>query len=964
MTDYPLGVSSNGVSFGPFRMSAQERLLENNGESVRIGGRAFDILVVLVESAGSVVGKKELLSRVWTDFTVDEGSLRFHIAELRKALGDGVSGARYITNVRGRGYCFVALIMNQTIATSPPIGMPAPAFRHNDLPPLLTRMVGRDQEIRTISSKLEACRFVTIVGPGGIGKTTVALAIAHNLRDTFDKSIHFLDLAQLNDPHLVSIAFASTFGLSVQSEDPLPGLVNFLRDQKCLIILDSCEHLIDAVAALAELLFPKVRDLYFLATSREPLQVEGEQVHRLHPLESPVEAVNLSAEDAMQFPAVQLFVERASANSGNFQLTDRDAPSVADICRKLDGIPLAIELTASRVEAFGIDGTATLLNDNIRLLWRGRRTALTRHRTLTAVLDWSYNLLTDIECLILGRLSIFKGNFTLEAIQFVASSDGITHEQILDTVVDLVAKSLISVVSMEKVLRYRLLDTTRTYAATKLLESGEANLIAARHAAYYAVYLNKSKELLDEDLHGEWLGVDAEHIGNARSALEWSFSASGEPKLAIALAVASAPLFLRMSLLIECYRWTERAIKILDVSTSGTDQELELAVSLGQSLMFTRGGRLALDALKRGLAVAEKLDSSYQKIRLLDSMRVFHVRTGSFQEALLIAQRSKEIVKDIADPVAAATSDWMLTNSYHLVGSQALAREHCRLAISGITTSSRLNIVHFGYDLRIASLCNYSRILCLQGEVAEALQVASQAIYDAQSISHSFTLCTALIWAIPVFLWSREWTRAHQNIEILSSHSKKYALGPYNAVALGFRGELLMKCDQPDEGLSLSRQALDYLWVKPYQNFSSIFATNLSEGLSNTGRFDEALTVIDHAIAEEEARGGTFYTPEILRMKGHILSTMPDAHLDEAEKWLDRSLDVSRRQSALSWELCTTISLAQLELKRDRITAARGLLELICDRFKDGEQFDLVKAKAILDDLKRGIPSKGGKRKR
>jgi predicted ATPase len=570
-----------------------------------------------------------------------------------------------------------------------------------------------------------------------------------------------------------------------------------------------------------------------------------------------------------------------------------------------------------------------------------------------------------VECLILRRLSVFIGSFTLEAAQCIAALNEISREQTLDTIVDLIAKSLILVVQIGKMPRYRLLDTTRAYAGTKLAESGEINVIAARHASYYCDYLNKSSSSFDETSNSEWLGLYAEHIGNVRSALEWSFSSSGESKLATTLAMASAPLFLRMSLLTECHRWTERAINLLDESTSGTSQELELTASLGQSLMFTRGGKVALDALERGLVLAEKLDSPYQKVRLMDSVRVFHVRSGNFREASLIARRSEQIVTGINDPITAATSDWMLTNSCHLIGEQAVARTHCRRAMANLAPPSRLNLAHFGYDLRIAALCNYARILCLQGEVAAALAEASQAIYEAQEIGHPFTLCIALIWIVPVYLWSGDWSRARENIDILTSQSKKYALGPYNAAALGFKGELLIKCDQPDAGIQLSRESLDYLRLKPYQNLGAVVATNLSEGLLKTARFDEALAVIDHAIEDEEAMGGTFYTPETLRMKGHILSTIPDADLYEAEKWLNRALDVSRRQSTLGWELRIVTNLAQLKLKRGNIAAARDLLASICGRFKIGtENIDFVRAKLILDDLNRLKLIKGNKKRR
>ena len=370
--------ASDGLSFGPFNLVASERLLTKDGVPVDLGARALDILIALISTPNEVVSKKDLMSRVWPDVTVEEGSLRFHMASLRKALGDGKDGARYITTLAGRGYCFVAPVSQ---ASRPRDEVPAASanFPYANLPHRLGRMVGRSDDVQKLSAQLRASRLVTIVGPGGVGKTTVAVAVAHQLADAFAGSVLFADLGMLSDPKLATTAISSMMGLSVQSDDATPGLIAFLKGKRILLILDTCEHLVDAIAGLAASLMEAAPQVHILATSREALRIEGEHIYRLDALACPPDDAELTAEAVRQFPATQLFLERAAASGAHLNISDVDAPIVANICRKLDGVPLAIELAARRAESYGIQQTAALLDQHLTLLWQ--RLA---HRAATA----------------------------------------------------------------------------------------------------------------------------------------------------------------------------------------------------------------------------------------------------------------------------------------------------------------------------------------------------------------------------------------------------------------------------------------------------------------------------------------------------------------------------------------------------------------------------------------------------
>ncbi|MGA7124257.1 MAG: winged helix-turn-helix domain-containing protein, partial [Polyangiaceae bacterium] len=510
------------VSFGPFRLVATQQLLLDGDKPVAIGARALDILTALVERAGEVVSKDELIHRAWPTVFVEEGSLRTQMGIIRKALRDGEAGARYIVTVPGRGYRFVSPVSRSagpTRSTANASGS-RPAAQ---MPIRLTPVIGREENIDEIKNRLSRQRFTTVVGPGGIGKTTVALAVAEQQSCSYEHGICFIDLASLIDPLTLPGTLASKLGLSIASPDVIPELADHLRDKQLLLVLDSCEKFVEAAAVMAEKLLKEAPALHILATSREPLRAEGEAIYRLSPLSTPDTSDRLSAKEAITFSAIALFVDRAS-NVDAFTLVEENAPVVADICRQLDGIALAIELAAARVSTLGVMGIAAHLKDRLRLLTRGRRTALPRHQTLEAALDWSYDLLSERERATLRRLAIFPGNFSLEGARAVGADGDDDSDEALDVVDELVSKSLVSAAAGGGTeLAYRLLDTTRAYASKKLVESDEAERIAQRHARYCLNFL-KYDTGMETSQTRSFLTRAAPLIDDLRAALNWAFS--------------------------------------------------------------------------------------------------------------------------------------------------------------------------------------------------------------------------------------------------------------------------------------------------------------------------------------------------------------------------------------------------------------------------------------------------------
>src|SRR5260221_4134615 len=467
------------LQFGPFELSSRERVLRRDGVGLPLGGRALDILIYLAERPGEVIAKQELMDHVWPDVTVEEGSIRVHVAAIRKALGDGQFGNRCIASIKGRGYSFVGNVVSRGG------GMESgnAKFRQQGRLPLRPiMMIGREMVVSEVSDKLREERFVTLLGPGGIGKTTIAMAVGRAVAEEFGGKVHFVDLESLTDPRHVAGAVATSLGLALKSNDPSLELVDLVRSQKLLIILDSCEHVIEAVALVAEQLYQETEQIHLLTTSRELLKVEGEHCCRILPLDVPPDGSEQTAHAVLRYPAVQLFVQRAAARAGSVVLTDEEAPFVAEMCRKLDGMPLAIELAAGQVAVLGIENTVARLE----LLKLIHRTAVPRHRTLKATLDWSYDLLSDAERIVLRRIAPFFGHFTLEGARYVAGDLGVGAGEIFEAIAGLVEKSLIATRIDETQVQYRLLDTTRAYALEKLDEHGEVDVGLRRHEGYVA----------------------------------------------------------------------------------------------------------------------------------------------------------------------------------------------------------------------------------------------------------------------------------------------------------------------------------------------------------------------------------------------------------------------------------------------------------------------------------------------
>ena len=537
------GWAPRSFAFGPFVLVPERQSLREGESSVRIGGRALDLLTALVERPGEVISKRQLMARAWPDVVVDEGNLKVNMAALRRALGDESTGAQYIATVTGRGYRFVAPVHANGVPAAAN-AVPAPEARRHNLPVRTTHIVGRADAIDGILRDLTVARLVSVVGPGGIGKTTVALAAAAEAGGLFQHGVWQVDLARLkrSDELLNGMvaAIAAATGLPGNAAGSMASLCEALRHREMLLVLDGCEHLIEAAAACANQLLHAASGVRVLATSREPLMVNGERVRRLAGLGGPLPSSALTAKEALDCPAVQLFVARATDGVDSFRLGDADAREVVALCRSLDGLPLAIELAATRVETFGVSGLRSQLEDRLLLLLTGRRAGPARHRTLAATIDWSFDLLSVREVALLCAVSAFVGPFDSADAAHMADLPVAEAE---DTLVQLTAKSLMANAIGPHGISYRLLQTVRIYCLERLRADGQLRAARLRHAERVCDALREASALRSPQPPAAWSANSDRLIDELQSALAWASRPDGDASLRTRLAQCGAMLW-------------------------------------------------------------------------------------------------------------------------------------------------------------------------------------------------------------------------------------------------------------------------------------------------------------------------------------------------------------------------------------------------------------------------------------
>lgn len=937
-------------SFGPFILVPERQSLMRAQAPVRLGSRALAILAALVERPGELVSKAELVSRAWPDTFVEESNLKVNVAALRRALGDVPDDAEYIATVSGRGYRFVSPV-RVSWPEDFPITAKAHGARTHNLPISATRLVGRSDAVNAILCAFEVTRLLTIVGPGGIGKTRLALAVAEQLTAAYDHGVWLVDLATVNDAIMVPTSIAAAMGLRVHSANIEAAIAAFAGDRELMLILDNCEHVIEAVASCAETLLTAAPRVRILATSREPLRIPGEQVYRLPPLETPPKGCELSAARALTFPAVELFVERAGKSFGEFELNDGNAPAVAEICRRLDGLALAIELAAPRLDAFSTGEFLDLLADQSHL--SGRRSGHRRHHTLAATLDWSYGLLVEPERVLLRRLSVFAGAFSLESACAVAVDKGHARSECTHGVANLVAKSLISTERGELGTHYRLLDTTRRYALQKLDESGEGDRLRQRHAEHLLALAERAEAEWKIRPTAQWLAEYGCKVDDIRSALSWAFSENRSVSIGVALTVAAIPFWEHLSLMEECRIRVEGALSSSLANFRDTRDDMKLHLALGTTLLHTRGPLPEVKAAwTTALGCAEALNDIEYELRCQWGLCDYFTWTGDHRSTLTMADRIRKLATDRGDLAARDNVERQTGTALRYLGELAEARRYLeRMIARYVPPVARSDIARFQLDPRSAARGTLANVIWLQGQPDKAVIMAQRQLEEARAAQHALALCNAIIHTTcPIALLTGDLAAAERMLVGIEAHVAEHAMTIWSAMGRCLRGEWLLQSGDAS-GLILLRGALHELDAVDFRMRRPFYIGVYAAGLGDYGDVVAGLTAIEEAVALSVSTGEIWCMPELLRIKADLLRKESAKPMTEAGEALYlQALELARRQGALSWELRTATALAEHWLQWGQGAKAGGLLAPIYRRFREGfATRDLLRARSLLD---------------
>lgn len=918
--------------FGPFLFHPARRVLLSAGEPVRLGSRALDILAVLVERAGEIVGKDQLMRSVWPSAVVEEGALRVHMTALRKALGEGQSGARFITNVPMRGYCLVVPVQRSAARAEGQAAMQEHAAHElSALPAPLTRVIGRGDAIAAVCAAVADKRLVTLVGPGGMGKTTVALAAAERCAAS------------------MPMACASSISVPWPTAAWCPARWPPRWAFRCAPRTRRATWWPGWPAAgcwwcwtTASTWWPRPRPssrpcwrapamcaCWPPAASR---CARGEWVQRLASLKLPPSDAPLDYAQALAFPAFELFVERAAASLDGLTFGDGDVAAISSVCRRLDGMPLAIELVAAQVGFFGLAGLLAKLDDHLSLPTLGLRTALPRHQTLRATLEWSYRLLSEAEQRVLRRLSVFRERFGLQAAEQVAQD---ADESVAHAVMGLVNKSLVVADALEDSVHYRLLETTRSYARELLQRDADHAEIGRRHCLVCLHAAATAASELDTMLPQRWRDRHGRKVDDVRAALAWAFGAQGDAHLGARLAAGSPELWFGLWLVQEYQARLALALERLPPQDAGSPLEMQLALEFAQSTVALRGGAPeALQAVERSLEIARSEGRPGDELRALWVRYGTRLLRGEYALALDDTEAYGRVARTSNDPQLAYIEHRMQAVCLHFLGEQTTAQAHAEQSLNPAAEAVRYTRGNgYQFEHRPASLTHLARILWLRGQPDEAMRVAQEAVEAAKAVDHALSLAYALAFgACPVALWCGNEVAASAYVEELDECSREHGLvfwqswPPIYRAAMEMRASGRMPFDPESAGLQVGQ--LDIL-------------ATLHPGLVGP-------TVARRA-AEKQI---PWCLPEVQRAQTlHLLDAGAITRAAAASA-LNESVALAQAQGALAWELRSRSTLLARGLCEDSAHGQQALAALLARLRGGADTADVQQARALLRPLR------------
>ncbi len=902
---------------------------------MKLGGRAFELLHLLVRRGGEVVSKEDLTAAAWPGVFVHESNLKVNLYSLRRSLGDTQKLPIYIATIAGRGYRFISQVILD-VADDGDFLVPLEQPPSSTLPPL-GDVVGRDREVDHLVELLLADHsHITVVGAAGVGKTTVAISASWLFGEKRSSDVCFVDLSKIEDPSMLPSVLAAALGLRGELGDPLTAVADFLRQRPLLLLLDNCEHVLSAVSIFASKLRTKASRCKLMVTSREPVRVPSEHVYVLNNLAVPDEAASLTMEQILSFPAVELFAHRAAEWTG-YQLSDDDSETVAKICRALDGLPLALELAAANLEQATPADVLTMLDEFLDFrIGNARPDVPDRHETLLAAIDWSFSLLSKTEATVFCMASVFADSFELEDGLAVAASLGLTALDVIAALGTLVGKSLITAQVNGAGLRYRLLDSTRRYGARRLREQKLDTRCRQAHAERVLRILEQSGAEWGWRDRAEWSQSYLTRLADLRSALLWAFGEDGNSRLGIELTAATLPLWFESSLVAEARIRVETALTVAKTTECGPLPKAKLSLARGWSMMFARPyteemGHTWLSAFE----YAREAESIEYQLQALVGLAYHSMDTGSISRAIVWLEEFRALANTHHyhefDPECESALAWARGHAGEMVQSienlEKLANAHVR-ANNGPRKAGLLAD-------RTAGITGHIPFFAwITGRVDYAAVLASETLGEAEREGYLMSQSNVLAQAVcPVSYFRGDLPALENSVAKLRSILEMENIGVWVPVQ-GFFAAALNDMQGDDSADVRMRDAIDDFADSRFVLRLPGLIGILAEVYIRKGKFDLASDALDRAEGYEKRQGELWCRPELKRLRARLYDHIGAA--DQSERLYMMAIEEARNSRARSHELRAASGLAEHLNREGRFADASALLLPVLEGFTEG----------------------------
>ena len=920
------------TAVGRFVLSLERRELLLDGQPVPLGSRAFDILEVLWLASGGLVTKEEVQRRVWPHAVVEDNNLTVHISALRKALGED---RQLIQTVPGRGYRLLVSTTPQARPESDPT-TPTPPLAEARIP-RSSPIIGREKAVAEVLGLVQTSALVTLVAGGGLGKTQLAFEVARHLELHAGATVRLVQLGAIIDPTFVVDALASSLGVSRSPGPRAMALIGqAISNDEILVVMDNCEHVIDEVTVVCEQIMQLCPGIRILATSREPLRAMGECVYRVPPLETPNAADGV--EDIMRSPAAQLFVSRVRSRHSNFSSSESAVRLIGVICKRLDGIPLALELAGARAGSLGIEELASELDEQILQLTGGLRTAPPRHQTLQATFDWSYKLLDKVEQVVLRRVGILVGSFSLDAVRSIAAVDEYDEHVVRDAIAGLTSKSLLNFADSQRGTRYYLHEAARAYALQKLDDYGERRRIAANHATYYQAVFASLQEEHDDLLPEEWLDRFLDELSNVRVALDWCFSADGDTRTGVALAATTISYFFELSLVHECCTLSSKALSASEsIQVRDPRAEMRLLACYAAARAYQKGPLGDTQTAWMKIAgTARQIRDQEALGRALWGLWTCAQYAGHCNEALMYGKQFLALGEAEQNQTWTVLGKRIVGIALHFVGEQSASHDFLEQMLSEYSYQEhQWRTIGFRIDHGVAAKGTFARVLWLRGDTGRAFRLADEAFEAAVQQHHEILSCYLLVEAvIPLAILSRDYARAQTYLRMLQSKSRNADLEIWVAYCECFQLFMAFISGASPGLVSQISKAIDALRKIGFCAHLSMLSGMLASAYSSLCLNSTAAAVIDEALLYCEVNGDKWFLAELQRIKGEIELSLERP--GSAEAWFRSAMKTSEVQGACALNLQAAVSLARLLIAQGRRDSVKDILKRSMNGISDG----------------------------